>query len=385
MSRTTSRRWPLVLLLTLLLLTVSAVAGIYWGAILLKAQVEQALGPEAQVEVIRLHWDRVEVKGLRLRAPAGWPSAETLHADVIRIYPDLRSLWEDRQVHISAIEVEGAYLSSLRTADGRMRVIPSLLERKPAKDAVPAMPVNIGKVALKDTVLEFFDASIRTPPLKLRIEDLHATVEDLHLPSMKGQSRIELDGLIKGSPGAKKDGTLSIRGNLEVASRESHIVTRLRGVDLILLGPYLVQAAKTGVKQGSLDLDVDATVHNSQLHAPGTVTLKGLELDDSGGFMGVSRRAALGVMKDGQNEISVRFELNGNLRDPKFKLNESIAARFTAGLASSVGLSLEGLVEGAANLGQKSVEAVGGAFRKLLGNSEPKNADPKPAEAKASQ
>jgi hypothetical protein len=379
MSRTTARRWPLILLLSILLLAVSAVAGIYWGALLLKAQVEQALGPEAQLEAIRLHWDRVEVKGLRLRAPAGWPSAETLHADVIRIYPDLRGLWEDHQVRVSNIEVEGAYLSSLRTADGRMRVIPSLLERKPAKDSAPAMPVNIGKVELKDTVLEFFDASIRTPPLKLRIEGLHATVENLHLPSMRGQSRISLQGRIKGNRGVESDGKLAIDGNLEVASRESHIVSQLRNVDLVLLGPYLVQAAKTGVKQGSLDLDVDATVHNGLLHAPGTVTLKNLELDESGGFMGLSRRAAIKVMKDGANEISVRFELNGNLRDPQFKLNESIASRFGAGLAGAVGLSLEGLVEGAANLGQKSVEAVGGAFRKLFGNSEPKNTEaPKP-------
>lgn len=377
MSRPVSRRWPLVLFLVALLLAVSAVAGIYWGAILLKHQVEQALGPEAQVEEIRLHWDRVEVKGLRLRAPAGWPAAETLRADVIRVYPDLRSLWEDRLIRISNIEVEGAYLSALRSNDGRMRVIPSLLERKPAKGATPEVPLNIGKVELKDTALEFYDATIRTPPLKLRIEGLHAVVEDIRLPELRGQSRISLDGRIKGSR-AGSDGSLAINGNLEVASKESHIVSQLRNVDLVLLGPYLVQAAKSGVKSGDLDLDVEATVHNSQLHAPGTVTLKNLELDESGGFMGLSRRAAIKVMKDGKGEITVRFELNGNLRDPQFKLNESIAARFGAGLASAVGLSLEGLVEGAANLGQKSVEAMGGAFRKLFGNSEPKNAEAKP-------
>ena len=369
--RRRARRWPLVLLLLLLLLAALALAGVYWGSRVLKSQVEAALGAEAEVGEIVLHWNGVEVRQLRLRAPLGWPATETLRAERILVSPDLRGLLSERQVRIASIVVEGAYLSALRTAEGRMRVIPSLLERKKNPNNGAALPVTIGKVELQDAALEFFDASIRKPPLKIRIDRMQASVTDIHIPELQGQSAISLQGRIKGE---QQDGTLSIAGSLELASRESHITTRLRGVDLVALGPYLVKSAETGVKQGSLDLDVEATVHSSQLHAPGTVTLHHLQLDDSGGFMGLSRRGALSMMKDHEDKISVKFELNGNLNDPKFKLNESLAARFGAGLADSLGLSLGGIVAGASNIGQKSVEAVGGAFRKLFGESKPKAA-----------
>ncbi|RTL55897.1 MAG: DUF748 domain-containing protein [Rhodocyclaceae bacterium] len=367
------RRWPLFLLLTLLLLAALAMAGVFWGARLLKTQVEAALGPEAEVGAIQLHWNSVEVQQLRLRAAVGWPAVDTLRAERIVVSPDLRGLLTDRQIRISRISVDGAYLSALRTPEGRMRVIPSLLERKRASGNGEALPVTIGKVVLNDAVLEFFDASIRKPPLKIRIDQLQATVSDIHLPDLKGQSAIFLAGRIRGE---QQDGSLSLEGSLEVASRESHLVTRLRGVDLVALSPYLVKTAESGVKKGNLDLDVESTVHDNQLHAPGTVTLNALELDDSGGFMGVTRRGALSMMKDHQQQISVKFELNGNLNDPKFKLNESLAARFGAGLADTLGLSLSGIAEGAASIGQKSVEAVGGAFRKLFGDTKPKDAPP---------
>lgn len=371
-----ARRWPFILLLLLLLLAALIVAASYWGTRVLKTQVEAALGPEAEVGEILLHWHQVEVRQLRLRAPVGWPAVDTLRAERILVTPDLRSLISDRQIRISSIDVEGAYLSALRTAEGRMRVIPTLLERKkksPTEVASETPSVTIGQVTLADAALEFFDASIRKPPLKIRIDQLQATVSDIHLPDLKGQSTLSLEGRIKGE---QRDGRLSIQGTLEVASRESHITSRLRDVDLVALSPYLLKSADSGVKKGSLDLDVESTVHNNQLHAPGTVTLHDLQLDDSGGFMGMTRRGALAVMKDKDQKISVKFELNGNLNDPKFKLNESMAARFGAGLADALGLSLEGIVEGASNLGQKSVEAVGGAFRKLFGDAKPKEQAP---------
>lgn len=363
------RRWPFFLLLILLLLAALVVAASYWGSRILKTQVEKALGPEAEVGTILLRWDGVEIQRLRLKAPAGWPAADTLRADNIEISPDLSSFWSEGQVNIRRIRVEGAYLSALRTAEGKLRILPSLLERKKPTSTTPALPLHIGKVELIDASLEFFDASIRQPPLKIRLDQLQAAVTDIRLPGMHGQSAISLVARIKGE---QQDGTLAIDGTLEVAGRESHIVTQLRNVDLVALSPYLVKSAQTGVKAGILDMDLEATVHNNRLQAPGTVTLRNLQLDDTGGFMGVARRGTLALVKDRESKIKVKFELSGDLNDPHFKLNESLAARFTAGLAESLGLSLGGLVEGAGNLGQKSVEAVGGALRKLFGSATPK-------------
>jgi hypothetical protein len=103
------------------------------------------------------------------------------------------------------------------------------------------------------------------------------------------------------------------------------------------------------VRSGSLDLSLDAEVKAQRLNAPGTMTLKDLELSGAGGllgtFAGVPRQALLAAMsRDGRIELA--FTLEGRLDDPKFSLNELFAARFAVGLAEKLGVSLAGVVEG---------------------------------------
>jgi hypothetical protein len=61
--------------------------------------------------------------------------------------------------------------------------------------------------------------------------------------------------------GPRHDGEILVGGTIELASKESELSTRLRGVDLIALQPYLIKAAETGVHKGTLDLDLKSTVH----------------------------------------------------------------------------------------------------------------------------
>ena len=89
------KRWLSALLILAVTLIVLAVAGLQVGTRLLKDQVQQALGPDSEVGEIRLGWSEVEILKLRLKAPAGWPAADTLRAERIVVSPDLRSLLED--------------------------------------------------------------------------------------------------------------------------------------------------------------------------------------------------------------------------------------------------------------------------------------------------
>ncbi|HEY6896768.1 MAG TPA: DUF748 domain-containing protein [Rhodocyclaceae bacterium] len=355
-----------IALAVLLLLGIAAAAGLHFGLQALQQKIETALGPESSVAEIKIGWGSVDIAGLRLKAPAGWPAADTLRAQHILVSPDMSSLFGglsgSGEIRVGQIRVVGAYLSALRTADGKLRLLPSLLEKKASGGAAP--PLAIGAVVLEDASLELFDASVRKPPLKIAVTDLQAHLGPLHLPDLKGRGKLELSGRIKGQ---RNDGEMTIRGDLEPATLESEITTKLRGVDLVAFQPYLLKAANSGVKQGRLDLDVTSTIHQRRLHAPGVLTLHGLELDDSGGFMGYARRAAVSLAKDSQQRIAVKFSLDGNLDDPKFQLNENIATRFAAGVGESLGLSVESVARSVGSIGQKSAEAVGGALRGLFG------------------
>jgi hypothetical protein len=255
----------------------------------------------------------------------------------------------------------------LRAKDGRMRVLPSLLEKPATTDEKNnAPPVSIGKIELIDSVVEFFDATVRQPALKIRLEQINATVEKFQLPDLKGQSKIAIDGILKG---VKHDGKISINGPIELASKESELTTRLRGVDLVALQPYLIKAAETGVSKGTLDLDLKSTVQKGILHAPGTLTLNGLELAStgSGSFMGMPRSAVVSTMKDKNGQISIKFTLDGNINDPHFSLNESFMTRIGSSMAGSLGVSIEGLAKGVGSAGGGIAKGVGDSVGKLFG------------------
>ncbi len=240
-----------------------------------------------------------------------------------------------------------------------MRVVPSLLEKKEEKkDAGKGPEVTIGAIELQDGVLEFFDATVKKPAHKVRLEQLQAKVTELHLPDLKAKSKLHLDGVLKG---VRSDGKILIDGWMEFASKESDLRNTLRGVDLIALQPYLLKASEGGVRKGTLDLDLQSTIKANHLHAPGTLTLNGLELESGGTFMGMPRAAVVGLMKDKNDRITIKFTLDGKLDDPNFRLNEGFSTKVAASLGNVLGVSVEGLAKGAGAIGQKGVEAAGGA------------------------
>ncbi|OGB24689.1 MAG: hypothetical protein A3I66_18025 [Burkholderiales bacterium RIFCSPLOWO2_02_FULL_57_36] len=358
------KRWAIILASAIVVLGTAATVGLHYAAKALKSQVEQALGPESEVEEIVAGWSTIEVRGIRIRAPKGWPATDALRAQRIVIAPDLLGLVSGK-IRIDRIDIDQAYISMLRARDGRLRLLPSLLERpKQAGGTSTAQAVSIGAIELRGGVLEYFDATVRRPAHKIRLEQLHAKVDNLEVPSLSGRTGIDLKGTIKG---VHRNGTMAIAGWTELADKNSELSTRLRGVDLIALQPYLIKATESGVRRGTMDLDIKSKVRKNQLNAPGTITLSGLELapsdSGSGTFMGVPRQAVVTSLKDRDGKIVVEFVLEGNLNDPKFSLNDSFAKRMGMSVAAVLGISIEGLVSGVGG----AAGGLGGVIRNLFG------------------
>jgi hypothetical protein len=356
MATIKKRGWRLIALL-LLAATLLFVVLFQFGLMALRSQVEKALGPDSEVAQIRVGPGAVEIFGLRLKGGKGWPAQDTLRARHIRIEPDLRSLLSDR-IQVSAIVIDDAYVSALRTANGHMLVVPSLLQAKSAGAGGVSPKVSIGTIELRNSAVDFFDATVARPPLKIALTQLNVTVDNIELPEMAARTAVSVDGVVRGRHG---DGHVTIKGWMVLANLDSAVASRFRDVDLSALQPYLIKATEAGIRSGTLDLDLDSTVENRHLHAPGVITLRSLELDDGAWFMGHARQAAVDVMKDTQNKMTVHFVLDGNLDDPKFSLNENLATRFGSGLAETLGVSVEGVAKGVGSLGEKSLEAAGSA------------------------
>lgn len=356
-------------------IAVTVIVGYRVAASALKSQVQAALGPESKIESISVGLTGVTVTGLHIKAPAGWPAAETLSAERLTVSPSLLAALTGR-LHVSSITIEKPYLSVLRTRDEKLHLLPSLLDDKPAKpksenpdDAASVPEVSVGRIRLNDGVVEFFDASVRRPAHKIRLEQIELSIDDVVVPALNTKTDIDFSGVLKG---VKQDGRIEVEGWSEIASRDSSIETRMKSVDLVALQPYLVKASETGVRRGTLDFEMKSEVRKKQLNAPGKLVLSHLELASGGGFgtfMGMPRDAVLFFLKDKSDRIDIDFELKGDINNPSFSLNEAFATQVASAMAGMMGVSITGVAEAIGGVGQKGVEALGGAFKSL---TEPK-------------
>jgi hypothetical protein len=206
--------------------------------------------------------------------------------------------------------------------------------------------------------MELYDATVdRAKPYRILFEDGRADIGHVALPAVAEPMSIDLQAALAGS-GAP--GRVSVKGTLAPGKHDADLAITLVGGDLSLLQPYLLRFGEGGLKSGRMDLQLDAHVTHGQVHAPGRLSLSGLQFNDAAGtFVGVERRAVLAALtKNGR--LDVAFTLDGQLDDPKFGLNEKLGGRIAAGLADAVGVSVK-----------KAVQSLGDAIKGLLGAGSP--------------
>jgi len=327
----------------------------------LQPHVQAALGPRASIGSIGPGWTGIVLRDVRIQAPPGWPVKDELRAERITVLPGLRSLFGGPW-RVVRVNVEGGYVSAVRARNGKMRLLPALLEEgaspgKKAKAPGPASgaQVEIRRVILDDATIEFFDQSVRQRPLALRIEKLDARAGPFVLPALDQAIDVSVSGVFKGP---QRDGRIAIDGAFTPATRDTDLRARFTGVDMVPLQHYILSGADTAIRRGALDLDLRAKVAKGRLNAPGTLTLTNLEFVDEGPlatFVGVPRQAVLAAMTE-RGRLEVKFTLEGRLEDPSFSLNENLATKIAAGVAESLGVSLSGAVKG-----------LGGLVKGLLG------------------
>jgi len=353
------KRWQVILLAVIAILSIAVVGGYRMGTRLLQGRIIEALGPGSQLRELKVNWFTIEMFGVSIDAPRGWPAARTLEAEHVTITPDLRSLLSDR-IRISSIVIEKPYLYMLRTP-GKLRMVPSLTESNDKKKNAESngRAVTISTIDLKDGTVELYDATVSRTPLRTRIEQIDAVIRDVATPA-SGKTHFELAGIVKG---IKRDGRMKLAGWVGPGAHDSSSRIVLAGVDMVALQPYLVKKNDVHVTQGSLDLNLDSEVRKKNLDGKGMVVLRDLEFAPSRGFfdtfMGLPRTAVIGFLKDNHNAIAVDFTLKGNTDNPNFSLNENLSTRIATSMAGTLGVSIVNVAEGIGGLGRKGVEGAG--------------------------
>jgi hypothetical protein len=372
MAMSKGRRWAIAVGVVLLVLIVVVIGALQFAQREVKERVIAALGPLGSAESIDVGLTSVHLTNVLLKAPADWPAGNPLRADEITLTPDIRDLLA-RRMHIRSAVVRGFDIAVLRSKDGAIRLLPNLRESvnqsdEEASGGAAAVPREklIDHISFEQGNFHFYDMSVGPPAFKVTVSNANATVDHLQLPALTDPTTVNLTGSIKGPA---HTGTVSFSGWIKIASKDSQTASQLRGIDVVMLDPYLLKktGAKMQVTGGTVDLTVESTVRNYQLHAPGVVTIRHLQLADSGNpldtFMSIPTKAAIAALKTHNGDITLHFELDGNLRDPKFSVQESLMKRLGAGFAKSLGVSVEGVAQGAG----ETVKGLGNALKNLLG------------------
>jgi hypothetical protein len=341
-----TRRALLALLGLVVLVGLGVLGGLHYATRSIEERVLRALGPGSEVREIKVGLHEVELLGVRVSAPKGWPAETALEAGRVVLTPKLRELLSDR-MELTEARIERAYVSAVRPkGGGGLRILPGVV-RKSEKQADDRGGASIRELRFENCTIDLYDATVPLRPQRVRIEGVTGTLKDIELPELDTRIRIELDGVLKG-PVHK--GTIAVRGWVEGRRKNAELDIEVKSVDLAVFEPYFVTKAKTGVDTGTFDIDIKARVRDSALHAPGTLTVHGLKLgaadNPAQAIAGLPRRAAVGALSDDKDRINVPFTLDGKLEDPTFAIAGKTALHAGIAVAKASGLSFEGLVRG---------------------------------------
>ncbi|SAL03321.1 hypothetical protein AWB78_06564 [Caballeronia calidae] len=374
MAGSSARRGALWAIGIIVALVVVPIGGWLFVVHQIKERIIETLGPNGSVEEIDVGFGHVTLSRVRLRGPQGWPASDAMRAERIMLDVDMHSLIA-KPIHLRSVSVDNYYLSIARSADGRVRLLPGLKETAREADAKSDSKQReahareeklIDRVSFERGSMEFFDSSVQDPPYRVLIGDARATIDHIHLPALTTRTELSMTGSIKGP---SHTGNVTWGGWMIIANKDSQTRATLRNVDVATLDPYLLKkaGAKAAVTGGTIDMTVDATVKDYRIHAPGTLTLNHLQISETGNpldtFLSIPTKAAIAALKDRKEQIKLDFVLDGDLRDPKFSLSESLSKKLAAGFAKALGVSVEGVARGAGD----TVRGIGNALKNLLG------------------
>ena len=280
------RRWVWIVSGVLALLVAGGIVGFRVAVGALRDRVIDALGPESEIAELRVGWSSLDVGGLRITGPEGGPRTTRSGQSTSPSCPACAARY---RASSTCSRSPSASPISLRfgTRDGRLQVLPSLLSRgtqSHRSGAAAARSVTIDRITLHDGVLDLFDASVAQPPLEIHLEQVEATVLDVVAPALRGEDPRSTSPPC--SNGARQDGTVTIAGWAEIASRDSvaedHAPIRRR---CWRWSPTSSGPASGECGRGPSTSTCSRRSKRNRLHAPGQLTISGLELESGRGHL----------------------------------------------------------------------------------------------------
>lgn len=335
---------------------------------LIKAELETMLGKNFSIQKLELNWGKVEGAGISFKGPAG---KEILKIGNVTITADFLGFLRNEYV-ISSVLLKDLYMLIETDQKGNviMPALPAEKEKKDKektkKDAKKSPPVFIKNIGVRNGSIDYLDRKTAKTPILTKVRNIELDAKDIAIPLGVNLTPYTLKANVPGNMGT---GTLMSKGKVKLKTQDMDSRVETRKLDITIMKPYFQKEGSVNVTKGFLDLDMDVKIASRMISAPGNVVLKDLEFESGSGmgsrFLGVPLSMVVAFMKNSNNEIPVKFLVEGSLDNPKFSLAESFSARFSSGLAEKLGLSVKDIGGSAVNLGSDATQKVGEGIRGL--------------------
>lgn len=335
---------------------------------LIKAELESMLGKSFSMQKLELNWGKVEGTGISFKSPAG---KEILKIGSATIEADFLGFLRNKYV-ISSVLLKDLYMLVETDRQGNV-IMPALpvenekeKKEKEKKDAKESPPVLIKKVEVRNGSIDYLDRKTARKPILTKIRNIQLDAKDIAIPLGTNFTPYTLKADI---PGNMSTGSLMSKGKIKLKTQDADSRVETRKIDITIMKPYFEKEGSVNVTKGFLDLDMDVKIASRMIRAPGNVVLKDLEFESGSGrggkFLGVPLSLVVTFMKNSNNEIPLKFIVEGSLDNPKFSLAESLGERFSSSLAEKLGLPLKDIGGSAVNLGSEGAKTVGSGIKGL--------------------
>lgn len=276
------------------------------------------------------------------KAPQQLFAADDLTVDGI-------SLQQLNHLSLNQVALHGMKVVLIRNKKGEIKWLPAPIDTESADVEVkqqvetklqkePKFVLKLDKFSIEDSSIQFQDESVE-PAYEITLTPFQLLVEQLDMAQPDQTTKLMVNAKIDKYSSLDINGTLNPFQQPLSTALEAH----LKGIDLTSLSPYMVGTIGYDFRRGRLDSESTINIDHGKLSISNELQIAKLTIieadpETAANFsktLVMPLDAALGILRDSDDNIAFNLPVTGDISAPEFSLNGVVNLALTNALKSA--------------------------------------------------
>jgi len=338
------KKWFIIVGIVVILLIGGYLLLSFYAVKFIQARLQRVVGPGLTISEISVKPTHLSARGIRYEDPVS--KRNFFLIEEIKIYPALASFLRGtlgvRECRILRPSFffyrsrEGDFTGPWITPE-KERNEGGVSEDQKGEEREP-VHMKIDKFRIRKGSVDFEDRKMGEPPAQIQLRELDLELKNIQYPFISSHSPVELKGKIIGR---NKDGNIYSKGWLDLKTIDMETSFQVGGIEVKVFEPYYRKRVSAEIDSGSINMESKIALKNRIIEAPGHLELVDLHLKEGGTVFWIPAKMLISFLKNNENRISVKFQVQGNLDDPQFNLQETILTRIAVSMAETLGIPIK--------------------------------------------